>query len=154
MDTGTVWCAASVRPGSTTSVVAFGWVVAAGWSPIVTSLASRCAPAAASRGPLGHSRNTSRSVAMSGVKRTATSPWAVLAARSRATVRTYCGRSGSGAGRAGTGGHERAPGGAPVPGAAGGDAVDEPLAVEAGVGVVEVDAGGLVAAVVDVVRAR
>ena len=85
-DTGTVWCGASVRPGSTTSVVGFGCVVAAGWSPIATSPTSRCAPAAASRGPLGHSRKTRRSVLLSGVNRTSRSPVTSLPGRSTFTV--------------------------------------------------------------------
>src|SRR5437868_2053459 len=80
-----------------------------------------CVPAPACVGPFGHSRKTSRSVVMSGVKRTLTLPDTMLDGRSTFTVSVYRGRLGSGAARAGTGGH---PGlGAAAAGAAGGGAV-------------------------------
>src|SRR5205085_4240074 len=80
-----------------------------------------CVPAPAWVGPFGHSRKTSRSVAMSGMKRTLMLPDTMLDGRSTFTVNVYRGRLGSGAARAGTGGH---PGlGAAAAGAAGGAAV-------------------------------
>src|SRR5438105_8521208 len=77
-----------------------------------------CVPAPAWVGPFGHSRKTSRSVAMSGMKRTLMLPDTMLDGRSTFTVNVYRGRLGSGAARAGTAGH---PGlGAAAAGAAGG----------------------------------
>ncbi len=66
--------------GRTTSVVGFSRAAARGRPPTVTAPTSRRAPARAGRGPLGQSRKTSRSVARSGTKRTATRPVTVLVA--------------------------------------------------------------------------
>src|SRR5262249_21068194 len=63
------------------------------------------APAAAGRGPLGHKRNTKRSVVISGVNFTSTSPLTWLLVRSTLMCNKYCGRDGGRLWRAGTAGH-------------------------------------------------
>ncbi len=125
MLTSTVWPARKVLPVRTVSVVGSSRALVAGRPPIVTWPVSSFDAAGAERGPLGHSRNTRRSVSMSGVNRTRKWPATEPSAGLTSARSVYFGRAGSGAARAGIVGQEGAVAGASVDVVVGATAVVE-----------------------------